>query len=274
MRKISINPLFVIFCVFIIFLRKYTFLLTSIIALLIHELVHIFFARIKGYRVKKFSLSPFGATLNFDKNLKNNEEPLIALCAPIINIFVSILIVSSWWLFPSTYPYTYNFCLANLFLGIYNLLPFFPFDGGRAILAVTKNKQKTLKIMTIAGLIVGVIFVILGIISIFFEFNIALLFGGITLIYSIILFSKKASKSLIFESIKVLEDFSSPLEKVELCFDEKVKLAAVISHLKPRKYYVLTVLKNGKKFRTIEGAEVNELLLYPRSSRIKDIISI
>ncbi len=274
MRKISINPLFVIFCVFIIFLRKYTFLLTSLIALLIHELVHIFFARIKGYRVKKFSISPFGATLDFDKNLKNNEEPLIALCAPIINIFVSILIVSSWWLFPSTYPYTYNFCLANLFLGIYNLLPFFPFDGGRAVLAVTKNKQKTLKIMTIAGLIVGVIFVILGIISIFFEFNIALLFGGITLIYSIILFSKKASKSLIFESMKVLEDFSYPMEKIELCFDEKVKLCAIIKHLKPRKYYVLTVLKNGKKFRTIEGAEVNELLLYPRSSRIKDIISI
>lgn len=127
--------------------------------------------------------------------------------------------------------------------------------------------------MTVLGLFVGGIFLIVGIISIFFEFNIALFLGGITLIFSIILFSKNSSKTLIFESIKVLEDFSSPLEKVELYFDEKVKLATVISHLKPRKYYVLTVLKNGKKFRTIEGAEVNELLLYPRSSCIKDIIS-
>ncbi|MBO5064902.1 MAG: hypothetical protein J6D06_02180 [Clostridia bacterium] len=103
-------------------------------ASLIHETVHIILILLFKDGISEISFNIFGGKIKKAnrKILSNNQEALINLCAPLFNIFLGLasLIFSRkcYWAY------------VNIFIGVFNILPFYSFDGGRAIFFLLCNK--------------------------------------------------------------------------------------------------------------------------------------
>lgn len=111
-----------------------------LLALLLHETAHLFFAEAFGYQVKEFKLTPLGGCLVVDSlmALYPVAEFVIAFAGPLSNLlmvagvrYLEFLGVKSSWL---EYWGQYNWML-----GIINLIPAAPLDGGRLLNALLKK---------------------------------------------------------------------------------------------------------------------------------------
>ena len=271
MKKYVIHPLFLLYCLFVCFSGKLLVLLCNLLALYVHELSHYLVAKRHGFIPNGFSITPFGATLSYE-NASCPYEFIIAFSGPLINLISCTIIVALWWLFPSIYPYTLYLCQANLFLALFNLLPVFPFDGGRMILALSKNKLFMLKILRIIGAIIGFILLVAGIVSIFFTFSISLFFGGIVILYSILFDVKNQKYRLIINSLFVIRDMVHPLEKIELYVYSHSKVRFLISAMKKEALYTVNLVDSSyKTIRTLSGAQIEKLFFANKDAYLDEI---
>ena len=146
--KFSIHPLFFIFGLYFALTGKVFSFLVYTITAVIHELGHYYQSERVGLTLDKITLMPYGAIIKGDiEGVSYKDECLIAISGPITNFLICIVFVALWWVFPASYPYTELAVNANFFLGVINLLPCFPLDGGRLLLATLSLlfKRKTAK---------------------------------------------------------------------------------------------------------------------------------
>ncbi len=156
------------------------------LCVLLHELAHSFVARRYGVTVRDIILLPIGGMAQMDKMPeKPGEELKMSLAGPLTNIVIVAIIIAFSLLAkfdiitgiaeiyrnPSSVgwrelvPYM---ALANLFLGIFNLVPAFPMDGGRvlrALLALRLDYVKATKWAVNIGQGLAFLFGLFGVIS-------------------------------------------------------------------------------------------------------------
>ena len=146
----QINPAFFIILIWLIFADSLIIALNYFLVILLHELGHYFMAKHRGYKLSKFSLSPYGVSLSYyGETLEERDEIYIAFAGPFVNILSAVLVTALWWLFPSTYFLTYNFVEISIIIALSNLLPAYPLDGGRIFVSMTSNlmnRKKAIKI--------------------------------------------------------------------------------------------------------------------------------
>ena len=87
----------------------------------VHELFHLAAIRMFNLRVYGIQIGPFGARIRTEP-MKPGQELLCALAGPLGAL--SLLLAAKWM------PMT---ALCAMFQSLYNLLPIYPFDGGRAL---------------------------------------------------------------------------------------------------------------------------------------------
>ena len=178
--KLKFHPLFIIFGFFLIFFGLFKLFLTYFLVLILHELGHYLTAKYLGYKLNKIVFMPYGVSLNGQGNIFTpKDEILISMAGPLVNFLLSLICVSLWWLFPISYFYTEDFVVSNMCLGIFNLVPIFPLDGGRLIVAIANSKfkkNKAIKTMKFFSIIGSFMFMALFLISVFSTINISLLF--------------------------------------------------------------------------------------------------
>jgi stage IV sporulation protein FB len=113
-------------------------LLTLFGIVFIHELGHVTMAKNFGWRVKEVQLMPFGgvAIVEESGNIPAHEELWVALAGPFQNVwmagFAFIMMKFSggdllWWGY---------FLQANLLIGLFNMLPILPLDGGKVLVSL------------------------------------------------------------------------------------------------------------------------------------------
>lgn len=117
-----------------------------IISILLHELGHIIIGLLFGFNLKKLKFIPFGAKIEFKEVYKTKnlifKEMLIYFAGPFMNFLVCIImfVKNSW--FDTELFYT------NLIIGIFNMLPLHPLDGGKIVKQFMKlffnNKKSTI----------------------------------------------------------------------------------------------------------------------------------
>ena len=111
----------------------FLFLLSAIVAIQ-HECAHAFAAAKFGYRLHKIILMPFGAVIDGDMHgIGFKEEIFVALCGPLCNLVTAAFFVALWWFMPTMYAFTDTAFYSSLAIGIVNLLPAYPLDGGRIL---------------------------------------------------------------------------------------------------------------------------------------------
>lgn len=178
--KFGIHPTFFLFGLYFALKGKVFYFLTYTLVAVIHELGHSLRAFNAGYSLKRVVLMPYGAVISGEKqDFSYADEIAIAFYGPMINFLTAILFIAVWWIFPETYPWTEAAVSASLTIAIINLLPAFPLDGGRILLATLSLyiKRKTaLKIVKGLGLSLSAALLGLFVYSCFNTINISVLF--------------------------------------------------------------------------------------------------
>ena len=138
----------------------------GLLALLLHELGHLFTARGLGYRVRSMELWPFGAGLSMDGGTGSRGALFVALAGPLCSLAGAGMSLVLLRLLPQTAGVMEPFFLLNLTLSAVNLLPAEPLDGGRALtslLARALGKRRARRFTAWTGLLLGGAILALGV---------------------------------------------------------------------------------------------------------------
>lgn len=179
--------LFIYIIAFLGYISLYfAFLITLLFAtVVIHELSHSYVAKRYGVGIERIVLLPIGGVSAMEEIPKDpNKELKISIAGPLSNIIIAIvcliglisidgigsLNLSSLFITSTNSAdlslFLSNFLGVNLVLGIFNMLPAFPMDGGRVLRAylarnrdyvqATKTASKIGKQFAILMVIIGV----------------------------------------------------------------------------------------------------------------------
>ncbi|MEK4196458.1 M50 family metallopeptidase [Paenibacillus sp. FSL L8-0696] len=135
--ELSLHPLFVIIMLFSVITGQFLELLTLFTIVFIHEMGHVVAALMAGVTVKSVQLLPFGgvAVIEDHGRLTASREIGIALAGPLQN---GIMIVIALGLQQAGYgnqEFLTYFIHANAMIGLFNLVPVLPLDGGKVLQA-------------------------------------------------------------------------------------------------------------------------------------------
>ncbi len=232
MIKIKIHPLFVALIVTMIMLGHLYEFLNVIVALFVHELAHYRIAKARGYSFDKITLMPYGAVLSGNENISKLNACAVYLSGPIINLVLSLIIIAIWWLVPSTYGFSKGLVVANLYIGLFNLLPLYPLDGSKVIVNCFKNRKSALRIVKIIGIVISLLLFLLFIISIFFSFNIFLGIMAIFLFAGAYSQSNQAQLEHLLTDTPYYKDYNHGLKKQTICIPLTMPLYRVLSYIR------------------------------------------
>ena len=273
-KKIPIHPTFLLLFLWFILTKNISTFLLFTFVVLTHEYGHYLVAKKCGYKLDSFIIAPYGVNLNYkERAFDSKDEILIALAGPLVNIILSFIVVSLWWILPNLYNYTSDFVNQSLMLGLFNLLPCYPLDGGRifiGLISQNMERKKAVKIIYYLNYLFSALLLVLFFITCFFDFNPTLCLCAVFLILGVV-DSKFESKyqSLSFYKKKI-KNFSKPLL---LTVDENVCLAQLIKHIEINKFTIFVVNFSNLKTVFLDENHIKLMTLkYPLSQTLKEII--
>ncbi|SMF44261.1 M50 family metallopeptidase [Paenibacillus barengoltzii] len=130
---ISFHPFFVIIMLISVLTGHFLELLALFTIVFVHEMGHVFAARMYDIKVLSVQMLPFGgvAVMEDAGNLTAGREIVIALAGPLQNLMLigaSLLLhaIEIW-----DGPFLSYFIQSNLLIALFNLLPILPLDGGK-----------------------------------------------------------------------------------------------------------------------------------------------
>lgn len=166
-----------------------TFVVLFIISIYLHEMGHAFGARLFGISTIDVTLTFFGGFARLSRPARTTlEEVVVSGSGPAMNLAIAGLLF--YWVLPQfaesmhTASILYRVAFANMVLGIFNLLPGYPLDGGKiacAILAKFMRRPRARVITGYIGVGVGFLLIALDLQSGSFSFNAMV---GILLIFA------------------------------------------------------------------------------------------
>lgn len=127
--QIKIKPQVYIFFVLLLLLIPLNWLIGWSIAVIVHELCHICAVYFMGGRIDGISVGVNGICIN-SAPLSDGKRLFAILCGPIGGLLPTLL--------SSRFP---RLAICCWVLSVYNLLPFLPLDGGRALKILIKNER-------------------------------------------------------------------------------------------------------------------------------------
>lgn len=129
--SVELPPLTAAVLILFAWLSSPVLLISLSLAAILHELGHLAVLRLFGGRISKLSFSPFGAELTVAnwEHLSYGAELLSTLAGPAVNLILAVLLALSGALWETSYV----FAGAQLVLGLFNLIPARPLDGGRIL---------------------------------------------------------------------------------------------------------------------------------------------
>ncbi|MBU3145569.1 M50 family metallopeptidase [Clostridium sp. CF012] len=166
---VRISKLFLPYIILLLILGFKGEIIIAFILVFIHELMHYLTARILGFSGFDIEILPIGAVLKV-KDLDEaspKEDIIISLSGPLLNLLLAAIFYVLFILFSR--PYLHLICNSNLAIGIFNLIPAFPLDGGRVLRDILSTKtiyRKAHEISVRVSMVLGIIFMFIYFVSV------------------------------------------------------------------------------------------------------------
>ena len=273
MFSFKINPFFIVIVVLFAVVGMVEEVLAAFSMVLLHELTHVLTALKIGYDVKKIELFPFGGMAEY-KGLLEMEpwhEILIALSGPMLNLFLAGLFL---------FLEMDLFVKYNLIIGVFNLLPALPLDGGRVLRGILVSKfgfkkgtylaVKVAKVLAVAGFGAGIVALIL------YQSNIWILFISFFVYGATV----KEKNQVVYSLLTYLTRRQEYINNIHLkrvitqAVSGDIYLKQVISYLIPHKFNIFYVLDNDNGIAGIVSEDQLLDQFFSLKDRDKEIIEI
>ena len=184
------------------------------LSVLLHELAHSFVAIGEGLKVRDITLFFLGGMANLEKECMTSKGSLkIAISGPIVSLLLAFLmILLSNNLLGSSLILSNLFKQVgslNLLIGVFNLLPIIPLDGGVILKSLiwyfTGSKKAGIKVAIASARVIAIASILLGVLVLFRgRFYVAFCF----LIIGLFVFSSSKSQSQIIQIQKILSELN------------------------------------------------------------------
>jgi Zn-dependent protease len=143
------------------------------VVLLLHELGHSLVARKFGIQVLDITLWPLGGMARMSAMPESSRiEGLIAAAGPAVNFVLAAIAVPVWLMLATldgastvARDLSVYFIVMNLVLGVFNLVPAFPTDGGRILRALLARDHDWVTATEHAVLVSRVLAIVVGVIG-------------------------------------------------------------------------------------------------------------
>lgn len=219
-------------------------------SVLLHEIAHTVLALILHVKVAEIELMPFGGQAKIEDftGLEPEQEIYVALAGPLISLSVAAI----FYFLPSLdNPALSLFITFNFFLGLFNLIPALPLDGGRVVRALLSTRigyrKATLRV-ALTGKIIALAITGWGGYQIYMQYN-----ASNYIIIGVFLFwaANRESKLLAYSFMRYLihkkgelsrEGFM-PSQQIVVQPDTLIK--KILHHTRPT-YYTLAVILNDE----------------------------
>lgn len=225
----------------------------TFIIVFLHELTHYLAARyykFSGFDIEFISLGTVIKLKNLDE-ASTREDIIISSSAPLSNVLLYFIL---YFVYSKTGMY-FLLVLAytNLAIGIFNLIPAFPLDGGRILrdlLCFKTTYRKANKITIIASIIIGIILMLVYLIG-FLKgrgiLNIGII--GLFIVISSLKENERTSYIIMSDIIKKKYKFIKRgyMENRVLSIHFKRELIMGMSMLDKNKYNIFNVLDDEMK---------------------------
>jgi Zn-dependent protease/predicted transcriptional regulator len=144
--------------------------------LLAHELSHSYVAKRSGVSISRITLFMFGGVAEMSEDVRSaGGEFRMAIAGPLATFVMAGVFLLVFWVAESTeagsllvVPLLY-LAFINLAVGVFNLLPGFPLDGGRVLRSLlwkaTGDMKKATRIASVSGQVLAVLIAGAGIYS-------------------------------------------------------------------------------------------------------------
>ncbi len=151
------------------------------VAMILHELSHAAVAKARGLPVRSITLFALGGVAEIEKEAGDAKtEFWMAIVGPVASVSIGLLCLSLAWALgwaplgtPTTPAVAMLMWLGviNVGLGIFNMIPGYPLDGGRVLRAViwwfTGDATRSTRIASIVGQFVAFAFIVFGLLRFF-----------------------------------------------------------------------------------------------------------
>ncbi len=256
-----IHPLVLLIFIIAHFTKNFQITLLIYIVAMIHELFHLMMAYRLKIKIKGISILPFGISLKIKDNRIGNpiHEILIAIAGPFSNLLmltIALILKSYFHLNSDNMSF---FILANILIGLINIVPILPLDGGRVLKSIFTIKIgfiKSFKIMKKITAITSIILLVSGVyllyitklnyslilISLFLIYNLSKEISNNNLLamYDIINYKKKVIHKKIFKAKNIVAMYDTPAQEIIrlltynyfyliIVIDEKMRIIGILT---------------------------------------------
>ena len=148
------------------------------LSILLHELSHSILARRYSIPVSSITLFVFGGVSNLTREPDNaRQEFWIAIVGPLTSIAIGIVFVVLSFALDSTDSGASDIAaylaMINIAIGIFNLVPGFPLDGGRVLRSIFWSRKRNIlgatRLASNVGIVVAYIIMGIGVFTFFFN---------------------------------------------------------------------------------------------------------
>lgn len=158
---IKVSNYFIPYVILLILLGFRGQLLVAFAIVLFHEMVHYIAARHYGFSGFDIEILPLGAVLKLKEldEANTKEDIIISISGPIANLMFAAFFYYMWTRLRTNYMYMLY--TGNLIIGLFNLIPAFPLDGGRIIRGIISYKtyfKEANKITVYISVTIGIFF--------------------------------------------------------------------------------------------------------------------